>query len=356
MRIAILNWKSIDDPQAGGAEVVVDRIAVGLIERGHDVTMLVGGSAHTQRPYRSISTGGPHSQYLRAPMVFRHRARPVDVVLDASNGIPFFSPVWQRAPVVSLVHHVHTEQWAMYFRPPLSTLGRWLESSLAPRVYRDRPAIAVSSSTARALQAMGYRRVTTVEMGIAPFEADAEPDPNPRFVILGRLTAHKRVELALEMWEHVRPITGGELIVIGDGPRRSELAAMAGHGVRFTGRVDEDTKARELAAAWALVHPASHEGWGTVVMEAAAAGVPTIAFDVDGLRDSIVHAETGILAQNRDDFVQQWIRLASDHAWRTRLGAAARTRAQQFPWDSSVERVEEVLAAACDSAARLARV
>ena len=83
----------------------------------------------------------------------------------------------------------------------------------------------------------------------------------------------------------------------GDGPERARLQALAGPGVVFAGRVSEQEKHRLLCSAWLLVHPALIEGWGIVVAEAAIRGTPAVAFDVPGLRDSVVHGETGMLVR-----------------------------------------------------------
>lgn len=346
MRIAVLAWRDLTHPRAGGSEYVVDHLCAGLQERGHEVVLLAG-SPTTDHPYPVWPLGGTFDQYLRAPWVLRRRVGRVDVVLDVQNGIPYFAPLWQRAPVVCLVHHVHTEQWAMEFPAPVAAFGRWLERSVMPRVYRHSDYVAVSDSTRRALVAIGVDpdAVHTVEMGAAPVVATGERSAEPRFVVLGRLVPHKRVDLALRCWPQVRAAVGGTLVIAGDGPDADALRAQFGaaEGVEFTGFVSEERKAAELGAAWVLVHPAHHEGWGTVVIEAAAAGVPAVAFDVEGVRDSVVAGATGILARTEDEFVAAWIRMGSDAALRATMGEAARVRAAGLTWPAALDRMETVL-------------
>jgi glycosyltransferase involved in cell wall biosynthesis len=344
VRIVFVSWRDLAHPQAGGSEVVLDHLATGLQARGHEV-MLLSGAPTAPRPYRVVATGGTFTQYLGAPAQFWRHARHVDVVVDVENGIPFFAPLWQRAPVVCLVHHVHTDQWAMQFSPPVAGLGRWLERSLMPRVYRRARFVAVSASTQRELVGIGVAadRIRTIEMGCEPVPTTGSPDPEPRFLVLGRLVPHKRVELAVRGWERVRPLTGGRLVVVGEGPELERLRALAGPGVEFTGRVTAAEKGRQLGAAWLLIHPAHHEGWGTVVMEAAAAGLPTVAFDVPGLRDSVEDGVTGVLAGDEDAFLDAWTRLATDTSVRAQMSAAARRRAATFTWDRAVASFEDVL-------------
>ena len=122
MRVLFVSWKDLAHPQAGGAEYVTDRLATGLQARGHEVALLAGGPVG-QREYPVFDAGGTYSQYLRAPFAYRKRFRDWDLVVDVENGVPFFSPLWRKGPVVCLVHHVHVDQWSMYFAPPIAATG-----------------------------------------------------------------------------------------------------------------------------------------------------------------------------------------------------------------------------------------
>jgi glycosyltransferase involved in cell wall biosynthesis len=84
-------------------------------------------------------------------------------------------------------------------------------------------------------------------------------------------------------------------------------------------------------------------------MEAAGAGVPTVAYDVAGVRDSVEPGVTGLLASDDDGFVDAWVRLGSDAALRQRMSVAARARAATFTWPRAVDAFEAVLARAAGS-------
>ncbi|MEX2255487.1 MAG: glycosyltransferase family 4 protein [Acidimicrobiia bacterium] len=343
MRVLFISWRDLAHPQAGGSEYVNHRLATGLQERGHEVALLAGGPT-AEREYPVVDLGGTYAQYLRAPFAYRRRFRDWDLVVDVENGIPFFSPLWRRAPVVCLVHHVHVDQWAMYFRGPVGFTGRTLEGRVMPKLYRRRLFVAVSRSTAESLAAIGVdpARIRTIEMGCDPVPVTAARSRVPLFLALGRPVPHKRLDLLLALWERVRPVTGGRLVIAGEGPELPRLRAMAGSDVDLLGAVSEADKRRLLAEAWLLVHPAHHEGWGTVIMEAASAGTPTIGFDVPGVRDSVVDGRTGVLAPDDDAFVAAWIELAKDDQRRARLSEGARQRAATFTWDRSVDAFEAV--------------
>jgi glycosyltransferase involved in cell wall biosynthesis len=59
------------------------------------------------------------------------------------------------------------------------------------------------------------------------------------------------------------------------------------------GQVDTDEKTRLMQQAHVLAVSSVKEGWGLVVTEASSQGTPAVVYDVDGLRDSVRHAETG---------------------------------------------------------------
>jgi glycosyltransferase involved in cell wall biosynthesis len=350
-RIAVLAWRELANPQAGGSEVLVDRLVRGLSERGHDVTLFCGGPIG-ERPYRIIDLGGAYAQYLRAPLRFHRDSTSFDVVIDVENGIPFFAPLWSGTPVVCLVHHVHTDQWKLRFSPPVASLGSFLEGRIMPVVYRRSSFFADSSSTAGQLRGLGIDddRIMTLVPGIDVPDNLVPEAPEPQFLALGRLVPHKRIDLLLQLWERVRPVTGGRLLIVGDGPEQARLRSLAGAGVEFTGQVSDETKRVLLGSSWLLVHTALHEGWGLVLVEAAAAGTPAVALDAPGVRDAVAHGQSGVLAPDAEAFVDSWISLARDEPCRRELSSSAREHARTFSWDTYVDRFSARLEALATTA------
>jgi len=336
--ILFVAWRDLANPRAGGSEILVDRLAEGMIARGDRVTLLCGGPVG-QRPYQVIRSGGSYSQFLRAPLKYHRVLDDCDLVVEVCNGMPFFAPLWARRPMICLVNHVHTELWEVRFPPAVAALGRYTESVLMPRAHRKNLFLTVSSSTASALTDLGVRQdqIRQVCNGVEPPQPLTPRSPEPMFLALGRLEDYKRIDLLLRLWERVRHVVGGQLVIAGDGPERARIEALAGPGVVVTGRVSEEEKHRLLCSAWMLLHPAMIEGWGIVIVEAAIRGTPGIGFDVPGLRDSVVDGETGVLVRSEGQFASAWASLALDHRTREALGRAARERALRLHWSAAVE-------------------
>ena len=159
LRVLFLSWRDQHHPEAGGAEKYLVEVAEGLARRGHQVTVrtaaypgairdeVVHGVAYSRRGGRF----GVFPRALASRLAGRLRA---DVVVDIQNGVPFLSPL-AGGRVINLVHHVHREQWPVVVGKKAAGIGWWLESEVAPRVYRKVPYVVVSPSTGRELTGLG---------------------------------------------------------------------------------------------------------------------------------------------------------------------------------------------------------
>ncbi|MGD9498453.1 MAG: glycosyltransferase family 4 protein [Armatimonadota bacterium] len=141
-------------------------------------------------------------------------------------------------------------------------------------------------------------------------------------------------------------------LIVGEGPMREPLEALVqelgiGDAVIFTGEVSPEKLPLCYLCADVFTMP-SHavpgelaEGLGLAFLEAAAAGVPSVATRFGGIPDAIADAETGLLVAPREDaaLAEALARLLTDAQMRARMGAAARERVQrQFTWRHVAER------------------
>src|SRR5262245_63796726 len=108
------------------------------------------------------------SIYLRGMlMLLLRRFGRVDAVVDVQNGLPFFTRLVTRKPVIVLVHHVHREQWPVVYPGTMGKVGWWIERRLAPFLYRRCQYVTGSKSTRDELAALGVRkrRIAVVHYG-----------------------------------------------------------------------------------------------------------------------------------------------------------------------------------------------
>jgi glycosyltransferase involved in cell wall biosynthesis len=296
---------------------------------------------------------GVYPAALAALSLSRFRRCRPDVVIDVHNGVPFFARLLAGCPVVVLVHHVHREQWSVVFGRRLARFGWWLESSVSPRLHRGCQYIAVSSVTRRELVDLGVNAgdISVVHNGSSNGDRpQVRRDPDPSLVVLGRLVPHKRVEHAMDViaalqWE----FPGLRLRVIGEGWWHGKLREHAraigvDHLVSLEGYVSEQRKEELLARSWLMLAPSVKEGWGLMVIDAAAHGVPSIAYrDAGGLSESIIHGQTGLLVEGKQDLIEATRNLLRDHETREALGQAARSVAAGYSWRTASTSVLQLL-------------
>jgi glycosyltransferase involved in cell wall biosynthesis len=99
------------------------------------------------------------------------------------------------------------------------------------------------------------------------------------------------------------------------------------HRVGFTARPED-----YMACADIFCLPSYREGFGSVIIEASATGLPAIASNIYGLVDAVNNNETGLLHPPKDieEIQKLLLRLSESHALRERMGAAGMTRARQY--------------------------
>lgn len=359
-RVVFAVWRDTSHPEGGGSETYVERMAEHLATAGHRVTILCAAHGNspaddTRRGVRYRRRGGRWSVYLHALGYLLGRGRNVDIVVDVQNGVPFFTPLIRgRRPVIVLVHHVHREQWSIVYPGMRGRIGWWLESSVAPRVYRRRQYVTVSDATAGELGQLGVDedRIAVIGNGIddAHRHPQASRAPSPTVCVLGRLVPHKQVEHALHAIASLADaIPDLCLDVIGEGWWRPELQARCAvlgitDRVTFHGHVPDGVRDQILDQAWLQLCPSVKEGWGIAIIEAAAHGVPTVAYrSAGGVTESVQDRVTGLIVDDQDGMTAATARLLLDADLRNRLAGAARARAASFDWRVSAEEFAKVI-------------
>lgn len=163
-----------------------------------------------------------------------------------------------------------------------------------------------------------------------------------RILFVGRLVEKKGLAVLVEAMRSL-PGSGVELVVVGDGPLRSELERQAvGLPVRFVGTLDRPALAAEYAAASVAVFPSvpaasgDQDGLPVALLEAMGAGCPIVASSLPGLDEAVIDGESGVLVApgSVPELQAALHRLLADEPLRSSLGAGAAIRAQEYSVDS----------------------
>ncbi len=270
-----------------------------------------------------------------------------DLLVEDINKIPFYTPLYAgRVPVLAVVPHLFGTTVYRETNPLLATYVYGAEC-LIPRVYRDVDFEVISPSTRDDLVARGLApdRVRTIYCGHdhERFALDRPPprSATPLVVSWSRLRRYKSLDLAIGAFGRIRAeLPDARMLVMGRGPdeaRLRRLTAKLGLGdvVEFRGFQPWDELVRTLHQAHVFLNPSPKEGWGLTVIEANQCGLPVVASDRPGLRDSVKDGETGALVPFGDEaaMARQALALLRDRTlWQAR-SEAARRWAATFSWE-----------------------
>jgi glycosyltransferase involved in cell wall biosynthesis len=360
IRILALNWRCVRHPQAGGAEINLFEQARRWVADGHEVTIFSADPGRARAPKRDEvidgivirRRGGRFTVYFWACWFLLRHDRSFDRILDVGNGIPFFAPLFTSKPVVLLIHHVHDRQWFSEFPYPFAWIGWFLERWAIPRIYRRAPVIAVSPTTRDALVAMGIdpSRIRVVYNGIVmPTMTSTDRVVNHRIAYVGRIKRYKRLDrLVFALIALREEFPDIHLDIAGDGDARTELESLVkrmnvSEHVTIHGYVDERAKAEILQSASVFATPSMQEGWGLSVIEANSFGCPAVAYNVSGLRVSILDGKTGLLAEDDQGFRESIATLLRDADFRDHLGTAAIDWARGFSWEQCAHQTLAIM-------------
>ena len=257
--MAIVNWRDPEHSLAGGSEIYAWEFARALHEGGAEVEFLTarepGQEATTVRDGIVVRRrGGPLSFYPHTALRLLARRRRVDAVIDPSCGLPSFAPLFlrRRTPVLLVMHHVH--QRPVHDALPRARRGVRPVARAGPdaaglppaprrRGLARRPSRRCAVSSAGPGRSACSPTARTCRPVGAGSPASKDPD---RVAVLGRLVAHKRVDLVIRAVDALRTEHPRlQLDVIGKGPERRQLEGLAArlglaHRVTFHGFVDDE--------------------------------------------------------------------------------------------------------------------
>jgi glycosyltransferase involved in cell wall biosynthesis len=355
MKILWISHRDSQHPGSGGAEKTIHQISTRLGILGHEIEVLTTSWRGAPRVYREAGVRvvryptalGPH---VVLPAVLLRRAGFDVVIDDLAHVVPWCSPWLGAHSGVVYFRHLHRRTLQGQVARPLAESLTLIERTYSS-IYRDWPFVTESTDAIADLVELGVdkNRIRCIPPGVdlSMFKPRTK-SAQPHLVYFGGLKAYKRPLAAVMVLEAV--INSGidaRMSVIGIGPQLDLFRARAREAgvlnrVAFLGRIDEATLAAVVGTAWVNLHFSVSEGWCLSAMEAAASGVPTVAFSVPGLRDSVQHGVSGLLAPEGD--VDRLITSVKSIIQNPKPWSSACTGwASHFGWDRAAKRWEELL-------------
>lgn len=291
-------WLPIPPPSYGGTENVIDDLARGLAEAGHDVALYATGDSTCPVPTRWTYPTARSDRMGDATIELRHllgadeALRDVDVIHDHTIVGPVLAAARateRSIPVLTTCHGPFDEELSPVYR------------RIASRV----PLVAISHH--QAVTAGDIPIAKVIHHGVDPGRFPVGPGDGGYLVFLGRMAPGKGVDVAAE----VARAAGIPLRIAAKMRESAErdyfdaaVRPLLGEGVEYLGEVGGADKLELLGRALALLNPIRwDEPFGMVMIEALACGTPVIATPHGSVPEIIDDGVTGRIAGTRDELV-----------------------------------------------------
>jgi len=216
---------------------------------------------------------------------------------------------WLKIPLLVQLHISRPGDAAWLKAQVSNRLRLWLARGVMRladgiRVNTQRSADWLAHTWGVPVQKIHVNPVSPVRLVLDPAQKKSE---RPTVLYVGRLAHEKGVDILLKAFAQVvATVPQAQLLVVGDGPERESLQALATQlaldetQVIFTGAVSPAALAAYYQPAWLVALPSRHESFGRVILEAFSAGRPVVATNTEGARSLISPELDGLVVPGED--------------------------------------------------------
>ncbi len=353
----------------GGAEKRIYELGKRLVDNGHEVhvfgvkwwdgadviryeNMMLHGVCKPMELYvdgrRSISEA-----IIFSIKLFPHLIKEKFDIFDVS-AFPYFScfsvklvSVLRRTPMIVTWHEVWRDYWYEYLGWQ-GFFGKHIEYLVSKLTSKS---IAVSAMTKKylVLLGVGEKNIRIVPNGI-DLKRIAKIQPSSQecdILFVGRLIREKNIDILLGAIDHIKDsLSNVKCHIIGEGPEKERLVKLAAdhrllNNVQFFGPLDYDEVISKIKSSKVLVLPSSREGFGIVIIEALACGVPVIT--VKNSRNAaslLVNEKIGfVLNLDAKELGKATHTLITDSNLREKMSRFAVEVSRGYDWDNITKQL-----------------
>ena len=312
MKILWLAHRDPLNPKSGGAERTIYEVCKRLVSKGHKVILLTGGwkgskSIEDLNGIEIHRFGKKIAPHLTLP-VFLLKCHYDLVVNDLGHAVPWISPTIMNKHNIVFFRHLHARSLPGQVNPFLAKIITAIEECYFI-FYHDTVFITESTTSKSDLLKLGIKENKIIMNPPGVNFNLFRPAPKtqyPTLVYFGGMRKYKRPQESLFLLKGlIEKIKRVDLFIIGSGPEEPVLRKLTfrlnlqDYAI-FKGRVTDAELSNIVASSWLNVHTSVTEGWGYSILEASAAGTPTIAYDVPGVRDAVKDGINGIKVRDAD--------------------------------------------------------
>ena len=356
----------------GGAEKRVYELARRLVKRGHEVHWYGIGWWWPESGKKDIEMEGIHLHGVCKPMdLYNGERRSVGEavyfavlllpklgrakfdVIDC-QGFPFFSCFTAkissslgRSPLIITLHEVWNNYWYEYLGKA-GFFGKLVEKIM---VNLTDKIITVSKKTKTDLMAVKSSEKSVVIPNGIDFNYINKINPSDEksdIIFAGRLIKEKNVDILIKTIAIVKErIPDIKCFIIGDGPERAKLERLVQeldiqNNVSFKGFIkDYNDLISYMKASKVFVLPSTREGFGIVVIEANACGLPVVVVNhkMNAASDLIINNKNGIISDfSKEDIAENIISMIDK---KKIMQNDCTQNSMKYDWDKIVDSLEE---------------
>ncbi|HLQ61363.1 MAG TPA: glycosyltransferase family 4 protein [Candidatus Acidoferrales bacterium] len=362
MKVGLVSPYDFSSP--GGVTEHVRHLGHWLRRLGHEVRVFAPASRpESEEPgfYRIGRTFAiPVNDSVARITLSFHLARKVSDILEEErfDVLHFHEPLMPALPL-TLLRLSRTANVGTFHAFARSNVGYYYgRPLLRPYLNHLHAGIAVSEPAERFLHQYFREfplRVIPNGVDLGVFQPGLPPirhlrDDRVNFLFVGRLEKRKGLIDLLRAYEHLRArFERARLIVVGDGPLRSQVESYANRRrlpeVVFAGYVPKEVLPRYYGSADIFCAPATGgESFGLVLLEAMACGLPVVATEVPGYLSLLEPGRDSLAVRPKAwaELGAALVVLARDADLRRRMGASGLAKARRYGWGEVAGRVIEV--------------
>jgi glycosyltransferase involved in cell wall biosynthesis len=355
----------------GGAEKRIYQLAKGLADKGHEVHWYGVGWWWPESGKKDMEMDGiklhgvckpvelygddkrsiKEALYFALMILFKLRAGKYDII--DCQGFPFFScftvgfnSFFGRSTMVITLHEVWNDYWYEY----LGKAGFFGKLTEKLMVRLTDKIITVSDKTKDDLRKIkSSEKAVVIPNGIDLAEINQiKPSlAKSDIIFVGRLIKEKKADLLIKSLVKVKnTFPDVKCTIIGEGPEKENLEKLSDQSglkddVSFTGFLEDyQDVIAHMKSSKVLVLPSVREGFGMVVLEANACGLPVVVVDhpMNAAKDLIIPGENGFIAEVSEDSLSNNIIEAMES--RKKMVEDSKDFAKDYDWNNIITRLE----------------
>ncbi len=355
----------------GGAEKRIYQLAKGLADKGHEVHwygvgwwwpesgkkdmemdgIKLHGVCKPVKLYDNDRRSIKEALYFALMILFKLRAGRYDII--DCQGFPFFScftvgfnSFFGRSTMVITLHEVWNDYWYEY----LGKAGFFGKLTEKLMVRLTDKIITVSDKTKDDLRKIkSSEKAVVIPNGIDLAEINQiKPSPAKSDIIfVGRLIKEKKADLLIKSLVRVKDnFPDVKCTIIGEGPEKENLEKLSDQSglkddVSFTGFLEDyQDVIAHMKSSKVLVLPSVREGFGMVVLEANACGLPVVVVDhpMNAAKDLIIPGENGLIAEVSENSLSNNIIEAMES--REKMVESSKDFVKDYDWNNIITRLE----------------